>query len=90
MASKTTGRPLKHRAENFLLATGGILGGGFNSDRTADVWEVILDLPLTVPQDRSEWFDSRFLSPGGHPVFTGGVMVNDDFQPVTSSGTLLV
>ena len=89
MTSKTTARPLKHRAENFLLATGGILGGGFNSSVDGRVWEVILDLPLTSPQDRSEWFDSHFLSPGGHPVFTGGVMVNDVFQPITSSGALL-
>ncbi len=85
----TTTRPLKHHATNFLLATGGILGSGFNSDADGRVWEVILDLPLTVPQDRSEWFDSRFLSPGGHPVYTGGVTVNKDFQPVTGDGTLL-
>jgi glycerol-3-phosphate dehydrogenase subunit B len=90
MESKTTTtRPLKHRAENFLLATGGILGSGFNSDADGRVWEVILDLPLTTPQDRSEWFDGRFLSPGGHPVYTGGVMVNKDFQPVAGDGTLL-
>jgi glycerol-3-phosphate dehydrogenase subunit B len=85
----TTTRPLKHRAKNFLLATGGILGSGFNSDADGRVWEVILDLPLTTPQDRSEWFDGRFLSPGGHPVYTGGVMVNKDFQPVAGDGSLL-
>lgn len=89
MASKSTGRPLKHRAANYLLATGGILGGGFNSDADGRVWEVILDLPLTIPQDRNAWFDSRFLGPAGHSVFKGGVMVNDDFQPVADDGTLL-
>ena len=89
MASKTPGRPLKHRAEKFLLATGGILGGGFDSDMNGRVWEVILDLPLSVPQDRSEWFESRFLSEDGHPVFTGGVMVDDNFQPVTNDGKLV-
>jgi len=90
MESKTTTtRSLKHRAENFLLATGGILGSGFNSDADGRVWEVILDLPLTTPQDRGEWFDGRFLSAGGHPVYTGGVVVNKDFQPVAGDGTLL-
>ena len=89
LESKTTTRPLKHRAENFLLATGGILGGGFNSDADGRVWEVVLNLPLTMPQDRSKWFDSSFLSPGGHPVYTGGVRVNRDFQPVASDGTVL-
>lgn len=90
MESKTTtARPLKHQAANFLLATGGILGGGFNSNAEGRVWEVLLNLPLTVPQDRSEWFDSGFLGPGGHPVFKGGVMVNRDFQPVATDGSLL-
>jgi glycerol-3-phosphate dehydrogenase subunit B len=82
VASETSARPLKHRAQNYLLATGGILGGGFNSDHTGRVWEVIFDLPLTIPQERSAWFASSFLSPTGHPVFNGGVAVNKAFQPV--------
>ena len=82
VASETSARPLKHRAQNYLLATGGILGGGFNSDHTGRVWEVIFDLPLTAPQDRSAWFDGSFLSPTGHPVFNGGVAVNKTFQPI--------
>ena len=89
LESKTTTRPIKHRAENFLLATGGLLGSGFNSDQDGRVWEVILDLPLTVPQDRSKWFDSSFLSPAGHPVYTGGVMVNRNFQPVSAAGQVI-
>ena len=32
--SKTSARPLKNQAKAFLLATGGIMGGGFNSDHT--------------------------------------------------------
>jgi len=89
MASKAMGRPLKHHAANYLLATGGILGGGFNSDGDGRMWEVIMDLPLTIPQDRSRWFDGRFLNSAGHPVFTGGVRVNEDFQPLAEDGTLL-
>lgn len=86
LESKTTTRPIEHRAVNYLLATGGLLGGGFNSDQYGRVWETILDLPLTVPQDRGEWFDSRFLSPAGHPVYTGGVRVDGNFQPVSADG----
>jgi glycerol-3-phosphate dehydrogenase subunit B len=89
MASKSTGRPYKHWAEKYLVATGGILGGGFGSDADGHVWEVVVDLPLTVPQDRSEWFDSQFLTVDGHPVFTGGVAVNRSFQPIDSEGALL-
>lgn len=82
--SQTSARPLKHRARHFLLATGGILGGGFNSDPSGRIWEVIFDLPLTTPQQRSRWFHPHFLSPTGQPVFQGGVAVNGRFQPVNS------
>ena len=80
-------RPLKHRAEKYLLATGGILGGGINSDHTGRVWEVCFNLPLAVPQQRSEWFRTRFLDPAGHPIFSSGVPVNRQFQPVDANGS---
>jgi glycerol-3-phosphate dehydrogenase subunit B len=82
----TSARPLKHRAHSFLLATGGVLGGGFNSDHTGRFWETIFDLPLTVAQDRGEWFRPLFFDPAGQPVFHGGVAVNDTLQPVDETG----
>lgn len=82
----TSARPLKHRAQNFLLATGGILGGGIDSDHTGRVWETIFDLPLTAPQRSAGWFHPQFLDPAGHPIFRGGVRVNNHFQPVGSDG----
>ena len=84
--SKTSARPLKNQAKAFLLATGGIMGGGFNSDHLGRVWEVVFDLPLTVPQRRSEWFRPGFLDAQGHPVFDGGVRVNRSFQPIDAAG----
>jgi len=85
--TQTSSRPLKHHAQNFLLATGGILGGGINTDHTGRAWEVVFDLPLTTPKQRGEWFRSRFLDPAGHPIFSGGVSVNRQFQPVDASGS---
>lgn len=87
--SSTSARPLPHRAASYLLATGGILGSGFNSDINGRVWETIFDLPLTVPQKRSGWFQPDFLSPNSHPVFRGGIRVNQTFQPVDENGKLL-
>lgn len=84
--SDASGRPLKHRAEKFLLATGGILGGGIDSDHTGKVWEVVLNLPLIAPRDRGEWFRARFFAPTGHPIFRAGVAVNREFQPVDGQG----
>ncbi len=84
--SATSARPWRQRAPKFLLATGGILGGGFDSNIDGRVWETIFDLPLTVPQNRANWFEAGFLSQNGHPVFNGGVAVNKDFQPIDSEG----
>ncbi len=85
----TTSRPLKHRAQAYLLATGGILGGGFNSDHTGRIWETIFDLPLTIPQKRYQWFRPAFMDPAGHPIFNGGVAVNERMQPVDAGGQVL-
>jgi len=84
--TETSARPLKHQAANFLLATGGILGGGINTDHTGRAWEVVFNLPLTVPGRRSEWFRTRFLDPRGHPIFYGGVPVNRQLQPIDADG----
>ncbi len=84
--TETSSRPLRHRAANFLLATGGILGGGIHSDHTGRAWEVVFDLPLTIPQERSGWFRPHFLDGGGQPVFRGGVPVNANFQPIRPEG----
>ena len=89
VASETSARPLKHRAQAFLLATGGILGGGFDSDVNGRVWETIFHLPLTVPQKRHNWFRASFLDAQGHPVFQGGVAVGSDFRPVDEAGQTL-
>jgi glycerol-3-phosphate dehydrogenase subunit B len=86
----TSARPLKHAARGFLLATGGVLGGGFQSDHHGRFWETIFNLPLTVPQDRSQWFRPLFLDPEGQPVFRGGVMVNTAFQPLDGKGGLVL
>lgn len=85
----TSARPLKHRAQAFLLATGGVLGGGFNSDHTGRFWESVFDLPLTVPQDRRQWFRPRFLDPQGQPAFRGGVAIDDALQPVDAAGNVV-
>ncbi|HEY81127.1 MAG TPA: glycerol-3-phosphate dehydrogenase subunit GlpB [Anaerolineae bacterium] len=86
VSSQASARPVKHRAERFLLATGGILGGGFDSDFTGRVQEVIFDLPVDAPQKRRDWFHPDFLAPDGHPLFRGGLRVAADFRPVDRDG----
>ncbi|MER2600645.1 MAG: glycerol-3-phosphate dehydrogenase subunit GlpB [Caldilineales bacterium] len=77
----TSARPMRLSAACYLLASGGVLGGGFDSDHTGRVREVVFDLPLTVPQRRSHWFRAEFMHPAGQPVFQGGVAVTAAMQP---------
>jgi glycerol-3-phosphate dehydrogenase subunit B len=84
--TESSARPLRHRAGAFLLATGGILGGGFQSDPAGRVWETVFELPLSVPQGRGGWFHGEFLDRRGHPVFQGGVVVDESLRPLRDGG----
>lgn len=89
VATATSARPLRHRARAVLLATGGILGGGFTCGPSGALREVVFDLPLTTPETRDRWFAPSFLDPAGHAVFRGGVRVNADWQPCDASGNAI-
>lgn len=82
----TSARPIRHQAQRYLLATGGVLGGGFDSDAQGRFWEGVFGLPLTTPQDRRRWFRPLFLDPAGQPVWRGGVPVDGCWQPIDAAG----
>jgi glycerol-3-phosphate dehydrogenase subunit B len=88
--SEAAARPKPHRARQFILATGGILGGGFRMETDGRLREQILDLELEDNNPEGRRYASRFLSPEGHPLFRNGIMVNKDFQPVDELGHLLL
>jgi glycerol-3-phosphate dehydrogenase subunit B len=77
---------LRHYARAYLVTTGGLLGGGFNSDHNGRVWETVFNLPLATPAGRDAWFRPEFLDQAGHPIFTVGVQANDAWQPVDAQG----
>jgi glycerol-3-phosphate dehydrogenase subunit B len=85
----TAARPLRHEAKHFLLATGGILGGGFVGGEDGIVHETVFGLPLSVPEGRDKWFRPRFFDEAGQPVFRGGVRVTPSFQPVDATGAVV-
>lgn len=84
--TETSARPLRHEARGFLLATGGVLGGGIASDYRGNAWETAFRLPLAMPAEGEPWFRPHFFDPAGHPFFRAGVAVNRQFQPVDASG----
>jgi glycerol-3-phosphate dehydrogenase subunit B len=80
--TEAAGRARPHRADRFVLATGGILGGGIVTDYAGRGRETVFDLPLVMPADRRAWFKQDFMDADGHPIYRTGVVVNADFQPV--------
>ncbi len=79
----------RNRARNFLLATGGILGGGIQTHYNGRAWEKIFHIPVEAPDDQVDWLDRNFLTPHGHPIFRSGIAINTGFQPVGANGEVL-
>lgn len=80
--TSTAARPRPHRSQKYVLATGGILGGGITTNSVGDIREVVFDLPVTAPESRLDWFRRDFLDKRGHPIYQSGLTVNAQFQPV--------
>jgi glycerol-3-phosphate dehydrogenase subunit B len=77
-----------HRAGRFLLATGGILGGGIRTEPDGSIHEGVFGLDICAPGKRSDWFRPEFLNPSGHPIYSAGVEVDSDFHPIRSGGEI--
>ncbi len=80
--SGAAARQQEHRANGFLLATGGIAGGGVRTDHTGGIWETALGLPLQAPAARGEWFAPRFLNETGHPIYAAGIATDERMRPL--------
>jgi len=87
--SEAAAREQEHRAGSFLLATGGIAGGGIATDYTGAVWETALGLPLRAPMAREEWFETRFLHPDGQPIYRAGVATDERLRPLDGHGRVV-
>ncbi len=80
--TETAARNRAHRAQNYVLSTGGILGGGIYASYEDGVHELVFDLPVNAPDDHLDWFHTDFMDKRGHPIYQTGVSVNAQFQPV--------
>jgi len=87
--TEAAARIYAHPAKNFVLATGGILGGGIISHSEGSLHEVIFDAPVKVSAERKEWHRRDFFDPRGHLVFQSGIPVDEKFRPVDLSNSPL-
>ena len=85
--TEASARRRAHRYDHYLLATGGILGGGLRTDYQGQIREVVFDLPVSAPAGRLNWFRRDFMDREGHPIYQSGLQVDAQFRPVAANGT---
>ncbi len=83
---ETANRPKLLSARHVVLATGGLFGGGLQSDAAGRVWEPIFGLPVAAPAERRAWFSAQFLAPHGQPIAGAGVRVDARLRPIDGEG----
>jgi glycerol-3-phosphate dehydrogenase subunit B len=81
---ETVNRLKPIQADNYVLATGGIYGGGLEAHQDGTITEQIFGLPVKAETNRHKWFNKNFLSPYGQPIFNYGIQVNQQLKPVNS------
>ncbi|KYH25534.1 anaerobic glycerol-3-phosphate dehydrogenase subunit B [Halalkalicoccus paucihalophilus] len=76
-------REIPYHADQFVLATGGLVGKGIDSTREG-VFEPVFDCHVPQPEERYEWFHDEAFD--DQPYARFGVAVDDDLRPLDPEG----
>jgi len=82
--TEAAAREARYVADAYLLATGGIAGGGLRTDHTGAIVETAFGLPVRAPADRAGWFGPRFS--GGQPIHHAGIATDAALRPIDHIG----
>jgi len=80
---RDAGRTVAYAAESVVLATGGLVGKGIESDREG-VREPIFGCHVPHPDDRYDWFVDDAL--GDQPYARFGLRTDGDLRPLDAAG----
>ncbi len=87
--TEAAARRTPHRAQQFILATGGFLGDGFKVYYNDYAQEKIFDLVLDETLHQRDWFQPSFFPKEGQPLFKAGIRVNEDFRPIDQNDKII-
>jgi glycerol-3-phosphate dehydrogenase len=87
--SEAASRWKPHQAQKYVIATGGILGGGIIVGDSGYAQESIFGLPLNSLQQPSQWLHNEFFAAEGHPINRVGVSVDPTFHPLDEMNEVL-
>jgi len=73
-----SGSEVPYAADEYILATGGLVGKGIDSDREG-VMEPIFDCHISYPENRYDWFENDAF--GDHPFAGFGVDPDQELRP---------
>jgi glycerol-3-phosphate dehydrogenase subunit B len=79
------GARIPNRAEQYVLATGGLVGKGVESDRER-VYEPVFDCHVPHDEDRYDWFETEAF--GDHPFARFGVRTDEELRPTAADGSV--
>ena len=73
------------KSQAAVLATGRFLSGGLAADRHG-IWETLVGIPVTQPENRNDWHNTDYFDPSGHPINRSGIEVDDHYRPLKDDG----
>jgi len=68
-----------------LLATGRFTSGGLRADPKA-IRESLLNLAVTQPEGRADWYRAAYFDPRGHAINRAGITVDEQWRPLNAAG----
>jgi glycerol-3-phosphate dehydrogenase len=80
------GRPRIVPADAVIIATGGLYGGGLDSDYKGLVWETVLGAPVAHVPPMTDWFSEPLLAGRPQPIHRAGIRTDELLRPLTADG----
>lgn len=77
--------PIRIHAQTVILATGRFLSGGLEAHPDG-IREHLLNLPVTQPAGRADWYRERYTDSRGHAIHRAGIEIDAAFRPLGLHG----